>query len=191
MFAQVDRVHERAKDGLGIGLALVKGLVEMHGGTVTAASEGPDTGSTFTVTLPLPTAVTAPVEAAQAAEPTAVGARKRILVVDDNRDAADTLASMLDLMGHDVRVAYSGRGAVAAAEAFRPALIFIDIGMPDVNGYEATQQIRAQAWARNVRVIAVTGWGQEHDRTRSQSAGCDGHLMKPVEIAALQQWLLE
>ena len=191
MFAQVDRVHERAKDGLGIGLALVKGLVEMHGGTVTAASEGPGTGSTFTVTLPLPTAVTAPVEAAQAAEPTAAGVRKRILVVDDNRDAADTLASMLDLMGHDVRVAYSGRGAVAAAEAFRPALIFIDIGMPDVNGYEATQQIRAQAWARNVRVIAVTGWGQEHDRTRSQSAGCDGHLMKPVEIAALQQWLLE
>jgi CheY-like chemotaxis protein len=94
-------------------------------------------------------------------------------------------------MGHDVRVAYSGRGAVAAAEAFRPALIFIDIGMPDVNGYEATQQIRAQAWARNVRVIAVTGWGQENDRARSQSAGCDGHLVKPVEIAALKQWLLD
>lgn len=116
----------------------------MHGGTVRAASEGPGTGSTFTVTLPLPAVLASPVEAARAMRATPVGARKRILIVDDNRDAADTLASMLDLMGHDVRVAYSGRRAIAAADAFGPALIFIDIGMPDVNGYEATRQIRAQ-----------------------------------------------
>lgn len=191
MFAQVDRVQERAKDGLGIGLALVKGLVEMHGGTVVAASDGPGAGSTFTVTLPLPPAITSPSDAPATPRPTAVGARRRILVVDDNRDAADTLASMLDLMGHDVRVAYSGRGAIAAAETFRPALIFMDIGMPDVNGYEATQRVRAQEWAGNVRVIAVTGWGQENDRARSRSAGCDEHLVKPVEIAALERLLLD
>jgi CheY-like chemotaxis protein len=191
MFAQVDRVQERAKDGLGIGLALVKGLVEMHGGTVVAASDGPGAGSTFTVTLPLPPVITSPSSDARATpRPTAVGPRRRILVVDDNRDAADTLASMLDLMGHDVRVAYSGRGAIAAAETFRPALIFMDIGMPDVNGYEATQRVRAQEWAANVRVIAVTGWGQESDRARSRSAGCDEHLVKPVEMEALQKLLI-
>ena len=189
MFSQVDRGAERAKEGLGIGLALVKGLVEMHGGTVTAASDGPGTGSTFTIALPLPSGD----EAAAAPSPprsTAVGARRRILVVDDNRDAADTLASMLDVMGHDVRVAYSGRSAIATADAFRPALIFMDIGMADVNGYETTRRIRARPWARETRVIALTGWGQESDRARSRAAGCDDHLIKPVEIAAVEKLLL-
>ncbi len=189
MFSQVDRGSERAREGLGIGLALVKGLVEMHGGTVTAASHGPGTGSTFTIALPLPSGD----EAAAVPSPprsAAVGARRRILVVDDNRDAADTLASMLDVMGHDVQVAYSGRSAIAAADAFRPALIFMDIGMADVNGYEATERIRARPWARETRVIALTGWGQESDRARSRAAGCDDHLIKPVEIAAVEKLLL-
>ena len=191
MFSQVDGAHERAKDGLGIGLALVKGLVEMHGGTVTAASDGPGTGSTFTVTLPRPSSSAASSDSAPLPRPRAVGVPRRILVVDDNRDAADTLAAMLELMGHDVRVAYSGYGAMPAAENFQPALIFMDIGMADLNGYEATRQVRQQEWARNIRMIALTGWGQEHDRARSQAAGCDGHLVKPVKIEELEMLLLQ
>lgn len=98
---------------------------------------------------------------------------------------------MLELMGHDVRVAYSGYGAMPAAENFQPALIFMDIGMADLNGYEATRQVRQQEWARNIRMIALTGWGQEHDRARSQAAGCDGHLVKPVKIEELEMLLLQ
>jgi PAS domain S-box-containing protein len=191
MFSQVELGLERAKGGLGIGLALVKGLVEMHGGTVTAASDGPGTGSTFTVTLPLLPARPRPSDAAPPSRPPAVGPRRRILVVDDNRDAADSMASMLDLMGHDVRTAYNGRDAVTTAESFRPALIFMDIGMPDLNGYDATERIRAQAQGESIRVIALTGWGQENDRARSRDAGCDGHLVKPVDVGELEKILSE
>lgn len=185
MFSQVDRGLERAKEGLGIGLALVKGLVEMHGGTVSAASEGLDRGSTFTITLPLPRTGEFPSTVEPAPQP-ALGPRRRILIVDDNRDAADSMASMLELMGHEVRTAYSGHDAVATAESFRPALIFMDIGMPDLNGYDATQHIRTQPWGQNIRVIALTGWGQHHDRSRSREVGCDGHLVKPVELPELE-----
>ncbi len=114
------------------------------------------------------------------------GPRRRILVVDDNRDSADSLASMLTFMGHEAHTAYSGRDALATAASFEPALIFIDIGMPDLNGYEVTRLIRAESWGQTIRVIALTGWGQESDRARSKEAGCDDHLVKPVELAVLE-----
>jgi PAS domain S-box-containing protein len=188
MFSQVDRGLERARDGLGIGLALVKGLVQMHGGTVTAESQGPGTGSTFTITLPVLPSSTPSLDAPPQSPPLAVPSR-RILVVDDNRDAADSMASMLELMGQEVQTVYSGAEAIAAAASFQPAVILMDIGMPGLNGYEATQQIRAQASGQSVKVIAVTGWGQEQDRTRSRDAGCDGHLVKPVDVAELESLL--
>ena len=188
MFSQVDRGLERAKDGLGIGLALVKGLVEMHGGTVTAASEGLGNGSTFTVTLPVLRSSSHRQRLRRRPDRAAVP-RRRILVVDDNRDAADSLASMLELMGQEVQTAYSGAEAIAAAARFRPAVIFMDIGMPGLNGYDATQQIRAQTSGHAVKVIALTGWGQEHDRTRSREAGCDGHLVKPIDVTELETLL--
>ena len=188
MFSQVDRGLERAKDGLGIGLALVKGLVLMHGGTVTAASAGPGTGSTFTITLPVLPSST-PSSEPPSPSHTLTFARRRILVVDDNRDAADSMAAMLELMGQEVRTAYSGVEAIAAVASFQPAMIFMDIGMPGLNGYDVTQQIRAEASGQDVKVIALTGWGQEHDRTRSRDAGCDDHLVKPIDVAELERLL--
>jgi PAS domain S-box-containing protein len=188
MFSQVDRGLERAKDGLGIGLALVRGLVQMHGGSVTATSQGPGTGSTFTITLrELPFSKPSSEPPPQLRSPAIP--RQRILVVDDNRDAADSLASMLELMGQEVQTAYSGAEAITAAACFHPAVILMDIGMPGLNGYDATQQIRAQTSGHTVKVIALTGWGQEHDRTRSREAGCDGHLVKPVDVTELETLL--
>ena len=160
----------------------------MHGGTVTAESQGPGTGSTFTITLPVLPFSTPSLDAPPQSPPLAVPSR-RILVVDDNRDAADSMASMLELMGQEVQTAYSGAEAITAAASFQPAVILMDIGMPGLNGYEATQQIRAQASGQRVKVIAVTGWGQEQDRTRSRAAGCDGHLVKPVDVAELERLL--
>ena len=189
MFSQVDRTIERSTGGLGIGLALVKGLVEMHGGTVAAASDGSGRGSTFTVTLPVPA------DRAWAAPPAAGGgdhARgpgRRILVADDNRDGAESLSDMLRLLGHEVATAHDGLEAVEAAERFRPGVILMDIGMPRLNGLEATRRIRGEAWGRSMTVIALTGWGQEHDRERSRAAGCDGHLVKPVSLPDLEQVL--
>ncbi len=192
MFSQVDRSVERATGGLGIGLALVKGLVEMHGGTVTAESPGVEKGSTFTVRLPVleERAEAAPgalaEEAARAARP-----RRRILVVDDNRDSADSMALMLELIGNEVWTAHDGVEAVEAAEAFRPQVILMDVGMPRLNGYEATRRIREQPWGRSVIIIALTGWGQEGDRLQSKEAGCNGHLVKPVSLPDLDRLLAE
>jgi len=193
MFSQVDRSFERNTGGLGIGLALVKGLVEMHGGTVTAASDGPGKGSTFTVTLPMVLATPRPAvpDAVSPAQEFVVGSRRRILVVDDNRDGAEMMATMLRLMGNEVRTANTGIQAVAAAEAFRPRLILMDIGMPQLDGYEATRRIRAEPWGRDMFIVALTGWGQAKDRARSRDAGCDGHLVKPVEPAALETLLTD
>jgi len=190
MFSQVDRSLEHSTGGLGIGLALVRGLVEMHGGTVTAASDGPDRGSTFTVTLPVLTSVSAVIPpSASPAEASPAGPRRRVLVVDDSRDAAEMMAMMLEFMGNQVRTAFTGTQAIAAAEAFRPELILMDIGMPELDGYEAARRIREEPWGRDICIIAVTGWGQERDRVRSREAGCDGHLVKPVEPAALERLL--
>jgi PAS domain S-box-containing protein len=192
MFSQVDRSIERSTGGLGIGLALVKGLVEMHDGTVTAASGGPGKGSTFTVTLPALGSHTEPLAAIPPdREQTAAGPRRRILVVDDNRDSAKSMAMILKFRGNDVVTAHDGVEAVEAAEQFRPEVILMDVGMPRLDGYEATRRIREQPWGPPAIIIALTGWGQEGDRALSKAAGCDGHLVKPVSLTDLEKLLTE
>lgn len=190
MFSQVDRSIERTTGGLGIGLALVKGLVEMHGGSVGAESGGSGAGSTFTVVLPLAPGQPPVPEAGPSRDGVPSGGpSRRVLVVDDNRDSASSMATMLEILGHDVRTAHDGLEAVAAAEAFRPEVILMDVGMPRLNGYEATRRIRGQAWGKAATVVALTGWGQEGDRAQSQDAGCTGHLVKPVDLADLLPYL--
>ncbi|HEV3439035.1 MAG TPA: PAS domain S-box protein [Gemmata sp.] len=192
MFSQVDRSIERRNGGLGIGLALVKGLVEMHGGTVSATSEGEGKGSTFTIKLPMlmetsDSALDVVFDNGQAA----TGPRRRILVADDNLDGAESMAEMLRCVGDEVWTANDGLEAVAATEAFRPEIILMDIGMPRLNGLDATRRIREQPWGKVVAIIALTGWGQDGDRERSREAGCDGHLVKPVNLTDLEKMLAE
>jgi PAS domain S-box-containing protein len=189
MFSQVDRSIERSSGGLGIGLALVKGLVEMHGGTVTAASDGESLGTTFTVMLPEAGRVDATASVVSDAE--TCGPARRILVVDDNRDGAESMGDMLTLLGHEVRTAHDGIEAVELAEEFRPAIILMDVGMPRMNGLEASRRIREQSWGRDIVIVALTGWGHESDRERSHEAGCNSHLVKPVDFADLQRVLAE
>jgi signal transduction histidine kinase/ActR/RegA family two-component response regulator len=189
MFSQVDRSIERSSGGLGIGLALVKGLVEMHGGQVRAESEGEGKGSTFIVTLPAAVDQAAPAPSTTANSLAAAG--RRILVVDDNWDGADSLATMLKLLGNEVRTAHDGVAAVEVAGQFRPEVILMDVGMPKLNGLEAARRIRGEAWGRDMTIIALTGWGQEDDRERSRDAGCDGHLVKPVNLSDLEQLLVD
>ncbi|MDB5312042.1 MAG: luxQ 2 [Gemmataceae bacterium] len=190
MFTQADRSLERSEGGLGIGLALVKGLVELHGGTVSARSDGPGRGSEFGVRLPVLLARgrgSQPGDGGgDAARP---GSVQRILVVDDNQDAAVSLALMLKILGHDSRTAYDGLEAVEAAGAFRPDVVLLDIGLPKLNGYEACRQIRAQPWGERMVLIALTGWGQDEDRSRSKEAGFNFHMVKPVDPATLQKLL--
>jgi PAS domain S-box-containing protein len=188
MFSQVDRSIERATGGLGIGLALVKGLVEMHGGAITASSAGAKQGSTFTVRLPVLEERVEPVTPEPAAPPGR--AQRRILVADDNRDSATSLARVLKLIGNEVHTANDGIEALAAADTFRPEVILMDVGMPRLNGYEATRRIREQPWGRSITIIAVSGWGQDGDRLQSRQAGCDGHLVKPVTLPELQRLLI-
>jgi len=192
MFSQVDRSIERSTGGLGIGLALVKALVEMHGGTVAATSAGPDKGSVFTVTLPVLESVSEPGER-DPSEDTRVarGPRRRVLVVDDNRDSANSMAMMLQLVGDEVMVAHDGIEAVETAAHFRPQFILMDVGMPRLNGLEASRRIREQPWAKDLTIVALTGWGQPGDRVQSRAAGCDGHLVKPVNLADLEKLLAE
>ena len=187
MFSQVDRTVERNSGGLGIGLALVKGLVEMHGGTVAVASDGEGEGTTFTVTLP--EAERSASDEAALSEVSVPGGSRRILIVDDSHDGARSLAEMLRRLGNEVDTAHDGLAAVATAETFRPDVILMDVGMPLLNGLDATRRIRQQPWGRAVRIVALTGWGQENDRERSRAAGCDGHLVKPVELTDLQKML--
>ncbi|HTU68000.1 MAG TPA: ATP-binding protein [Steroidobacteraceae bacterium] len=180
MFSQVDSVAGRSEGGLGIGLALVKGIVELHGGSVEARSGGLGRGSEFTVRLPMAAQSLAAVpELADVAQ--ATSARRRILVADDNRDAAESLAMLLEMSGHEVRVAHLGRAAVSLAQVFRPDTALLDIGMPDISGYEVAEALRAEPWAANLRLIALTGWGQDSDRRRALEAGFDHHLIKPVD----------
>jgi signal transduction histidine kinase/ActR/RegA family two-component response regulator len=192
MFTQVDRSVERSTGGLGIGLALVKGLVEMHGGNVTAESPGENCGSTFVVRIP----ALKRVEECEKVNllttvPTGNGHKRRFLVVDDNKDSATTMAMMLKLFGNEVRSAYDGFEAVEASEKFRPQVILMDVGMPKLNGYKATQIIRERPWGKGIIIIALTGWGQESDRVQSKQAGCDGHLVKPVSLPDLEKMLAD
>jgi len=189
MFSQIDRSIERSSGGLGIGLALVKGLVAKHGGSVSAASEGPGKGSTFTVTLPV-ISTAADVEAVLDTHAPAIAMQKRrVLVVDDNLDSAVSMATMLQLVGNDVVTAHDGIAAVDLAAEFRPDVILMDVGMPKLNGYDATRRIRAREPGPPATIIALTGWGQQADRQLSKAAGCDGHLVKPVGLADLEQLL--
>ena len=189
MFAQVDSSLERQQSGLGIGLTLVKHLVEMHGGAVEARSAGIDQGSEFIVRLPnLPETTNLTPSQTAGAAPTLTPSR-RILVVDDNRDAASSLARLLQLAGHETRLAHDGVEAVTAAAAFKPDVALLDIGLPELNGYDAAQAIRAQPSGMDIVLVALTGWGQEEDRRRSKSAGFDVHMVKPVDYPALTKLL--
>ena len=190
MFSQVDSAIDRAEGGLGIGLALVKGLVALHGGTVDAASEGPGRGSTFTIRLPRSLAAPSSPAATAALPVSKTGAPHcSVLVADDNRDAADSLAELLSASGHATHVAYSGGQALDIALRVRPDACILDIGMPEMTGYEVAERIRAQSSDRQVMLIAVTGWGQQEDKLKAAAAGFDHHLTKPIEPGAVEMLL--
>jgi PAS domain S-box-containing protein len=187
LFTQVDGSLEKSQSGLGIGLTIVKRLVEMHGGRVAAHSEGPGKGTEFIVRLPRLASAPAPDNLPHASSPR--GPHRRILVVDDNRDAAESMAMMLEIIGHETSMAHDGHQALEVAEAFRPDTILLDIGMPGMNGYETCRRLRETPRGRDMVVVALTGWGQDEDRERSREAGFDHHLTKPVELATLQALL--
>ena len=183
-FAQADQGLARSHGGLGIGLTLVKSLVEMHGGQVTAHSAGAGKGSEFVVRIPLP------VEEAGGEEQAAGGAasagkRKRVLVVDDNVDAAESLAAILRLSGHELRSAYGGPAALEEARSFRPQAVLLDLGLPGLNGYEVARQLRADPLTSACLLVAVSGYGQPEDQARSREAGFNHHLTKPPDLEAL------
>jgi PAS domain S-box-containing protein len=187
-FCQVSGGNPRSEGGLGIGLSIVKGLVELHGGTVSAASAGLGHGSAFTVNLPQAVLDEHAGDSLPGdTQPPARGCR--VLVADDNEDAADSLALLLQISGHEVRVAHGGQAALALAHAFRPEIVLLDIGMPEINGYEVAMQLRGESWAGGLRLIALTGWGQECDRQRSAAAGFERHLTKPVDLGELERLL--
>ena len=185
LFVQGDRALDRSQGGLGIGLSVVRRLIEMHGGAVIARSAGAGQGSTFIIRLPL---IERP--SASAGEPeSATSVRQRILIVDDNADAADSLALLLQLDGHDTHAVYSSGEALQVAESFHPDVILLDIGLPEMNGYEVARRIRSVPRLKHTRLIALTGYGQADDQARARAAGFDEHLMKPVESDALKRAL--
>jgi len=191
LFAQVGASLDRSQGGLGIGLALVRRLAELHGGAVEAHSHGPGMGSTFTVRLPLAapgSAAGEPDRSAAAATPAAPTQPRRVLVVDDHPDVAESLALLLRLDGHDVRVATDGEAALGVAAEFRPEVVFLDLGMPGMNGYETARRLRDEVGLAGAAVVALTGWAGEADRERTRAAGFAYHLAKPpdpAEVAAL------
>jgi CheY-like chemotaxis protein len=195
-FVQVDTSLERSVSGLGIGLTLVKSVVEMHGGTVEANSAGVGQGSELVVRLPLPSdewRVAGDKEEADgdplATRHSPLTTKRRILVVDDNPDSAESLATLLQISGNETHIAHDGLQALEAAERFRPDVVLLDIGLPQLNGYDAARRIREQPWGKTMMLIALTGWGQDEDRRQSKDAGFDAHLVKPVDYGALMKLL--
>jgi signal transduction histidine kinase len=191
LFAQADREAERFQSGLGIGLALVRRLLEMHGGSVEAHSEGKGRGSRFVIRLPLYFEGTQLTSEVPVRTRELQSVRRRIMVVDDNLDALHSLAALLRLMGHEVYTAANGALALEVAEQTRPEVMLLDLGMPQPDGYEVARRVRLQSWGRQVVLIAVTGWSQDSDRRRSGEVGFDGHLVKPVGLEQLKQLLAE
>jgi PAS domain S-box-containing protein len=189
MFSQVTSALERSEGGLGIGLSLVKGLVELHGGTIDARSGGSGLGSEFTVRLPIVDIRLESPHEPSGGEEVHRFAKHCILVVDDLRDSADSMAMILRMMGHETRTAYDGLEAVHATAVFQPSVALLDIGLPKMNGYEVARHIREQPWGGNVALVALTGWGQDEDKRRAREAGFDHHLTKPVKGAALEKLL--
>jgi signal transduction histidine kinase/ActR/RegA family two-component response regulator len=191
MFSQVQEAAERSEGGLGIGLALVKGLVELHGGAVEANSAGPGQGSQFTVRLPRAALAESEETVLTSDASTLPRLGRRVLIADDNKDAADSLAMLLQMGGHDVRVVYNGRAALALAQSFRPDVALLDIGMPELSGFEIATRLRGEPWGTTIQLFALTGWGQDGDRQRTKEAGFDLHLTKPVDLEALEAALLD
>jgi PAS domain S-box-containing protein len=189
MFSQLAPVLERSTGGLGIGLALVKSLVTLHGGFVNAQSAGLGKGSRFIVSLPVKATALCPPddEEAPAEAITGSGASLKIVIVDDNVDAADTLAMALELLGYEARTAYSASDGLRTIEAFRPDVAMLDIGLPDFNGYELARRLRLQPWAADIVLIAATGWGQDTDKQKALEAGFDAHFTKPVDFLELDK----
>jgi two-component system, chemotaxis family, CheB/CheR fusion protein len=190
MFTQIDRSLERSQGGLGIGLTLVKRLVEMHGGSVEAHSEGEGLGSEFLVRLPLFLGDPKIESPKRIVEPVLTTGH-RILIVDDNRDAAGSLATLLTITGNETQSAHDGLEAVEMAAKFRPAVVLLDIGLPKLNGHDVCRRIREQPWGDKMVLVALTGWGQDEDRRQSKDAGFDYHMVKPLEFAALMSLLAE
>jgi len=192
MFTQVTAAQEHAQGGLGIGLSLARSLVEMHGGSIEARSEGPGKGTEFIVRLPaLDGAPAFQMPKAEDGAGIKAATARRVLVVDDNRDVAESLALLLRATGHDVEVAHDGLEAVEAAARYAPDVVLLDIGMPRQDGYAACRRIREHRWGQDMRIVALTGWGQDDDRRKIEEAGFDGHLVKPVEPSVLLGWLAE
>jgi CheY-like chemotaxis protein len=190
MFALVDRSLKRSTSGLGVGLALVKCLVEMHGGTVEVLSAGIGQGSEFVVRLPNLVEAPKPQPTSTVSEPASTTPR-RILVVDDNRDSAESLATLLQIGGNETHTAYDGLAAVHAAAALRPDVVLLDLGLPTLSGYEAARRIREQPWGNDIVLVALTGWGRDEDHDRSRAAGFNGHLVKPVNAVALMKLMTD
>jgi CheY-like chemotaxis protein/anti-sigma regulatory factor (Ser/Thr protein kinase) len=187
MFMQVDGTSDRAQGGLGIGLTLVKRLAQMHGGSIEARSDGEGQGSEFVVRLPVLSK-----RAAAKPEPgttTGGSPERRILIVDDNVDSAESLAMLLEITGNKTFVAHDGAEALDAIEKHRPEVVLLDIGLPKLDGHEVCRHVREQPWGREIVMIALTGWGQEDDRRKSKAAGFDGHLVKPVDYDTLLELL--
>jgi CheY-like chemotaxis protein len=194
LFTQAERTPDRSEGGLGIGLTLVKRLVELHGGTVEALSEGLGSGAEFIVRLPMLASAgkEQPMEKIPVRAPVAAPADARslrILIVDDNVDAADSIAMLLNMEGHETRAVNTARAALLAVPDFQPEVVLLDIGLPEMDGYEVARRLRAQTGRDRMRLVAVTGYGQPADRRRAHAAGFDEHMVKPVEPALLQDFL--
>jgi len=186
MFMQVDRTSEQSQAGLGIGLTLVKRLTEMHGGSIEARSAGEGQGSEFVVRLPV---LSKPTVSSQPESTVETSLERRILIVDDNRDSADSLAMLLEITGNTTYMAHDGVEALEAVEKYRPEVVLLDIGLPRLDGHEVCRRVREKSWGKNIVIIALTGWGQEDDRRKSEEAGFNGHLVKPVDYDELLELL--